>query len=423
MLTVRLIGQEPGLVTDTVICQNNKNHIYSIYLPSSYSNQKKWPVVYFFEPAARGSLPVKLYKEVAEELGYILVCTYNSRNGPYEKSFKAADELFLDTENRFSIDFERVIFSGFSGGSRLALSLAVISKAAYGVIGVGAAQSAVPAYMVKSKRDFKYVGLVGSRDMNYLEHKTFDNHLNQMKMDHLMIASNLRHAWAKASDFRIALLWMNEDSTQFQEAMSAKLLAEKDSIPMTDVIALNQFVPNQNIIDLTEKESKKILKEESKYYKKEENLKKVISDSLSSAYREGSLNSPSINWLKKKGQKMKNLRDKADSMDEKMMYDRLLNYLSAASYESSVNKKTQGFTKKALVGITIWESISGNTNYGHWFKAKVYALEKNNSLALQHLEEVLKNGNLTKQVIFNQADFEGLQQDPRFNQLISKYFN
>ncbi|MEP5072638.1 MAG: hypothetical protein ABJQ96_18290, partial [Crocinitomicaceae bacterium] len=354
-----LIAQTPGQVIDTVASEHDKSQSYAVYLPSNYTADKKWPIIYFFEPAARGSLPVVLYAKVAEELGYILACTHNSRNGSYDNSFKAADALFLDTEKRLSIDFDRVILSGFSGGSRLALSIAVISKAAYGVIGVGAAQPAVPAYMVLKKKDFKYAGLVGARDMNYLEHKIFQSQMNTLEMDNLLLISNFTHKWADPIDLRIALLWMEGDSIKFQEAVKAKIIAERDSIPLSDIIALDQLLKNETFVITDSKQVKKTLKEESKVIKREQLLKKIISDSINSAFDLSSLNNPSINWVTRRAEKLKTQRAKSENIQEKMMIDRLLNYMSAACYETSLQMKSQGFTKKALVGITIWESVSG----------------------------------------------------------------
>jgi len=51
-------------------------------LPSYYGPEKQWPIIYIFEHAARGRLPVGIFKKTAEEFGYILMASNNSRNGP-----------------------------------------------------------------------------------------------------------------------------------------------------------------------------------------------------------------------------------------------------------------------------------------------------------------------------------------------------
>lgn len=419
---VSLAAQTPGQIEDTVVCQPDRSQSYALYLPSNYTPDKKWPIIYFFEPAARGSLPVKLYADIAEELGYILACTHNSRNGSYDRSFTAADAIFLDTESRFSIDFDRVILSGFSGGSRLALTLAVISKAAYGVIGVGAGQPPTPAYMVNEKKAFKYVGLVGARDMNYLEHKALNSHMNSINMNNLLLVSTLTHAWADPDDFRMALLWMQEDYNRFQEDIRTKIEAQKDSIPLSDVLALRQLVNDQSV-DPNAKPIKKALKEENKLFKKEQQLKNAITDSMNAAFRVATLNNPSYDWVIRKVQKLKAQKVKSDNLQDKMMIDRLLNYIGAICYESGLRMKSQGFIQKAIVAIAIWEVTYENEVYAHWLKARVYAAGKNTSEALNHLEAAIKSGKVRKESLYREPDFERLHKDPRFKEMIDTYFN
>ena len=419
-ITVASFGQVPGEVVDTVVCELNKGQSYALYLPSNYTSDKKWPIVYFFEPAARGSLPVKLYAEVAEELGYILACTHNSRNGSFDNSFKAADAIFLDTQNKLSIDYDHVTLSGFSGGSRLALSLAVISKAAYGVIGVGAAQPPIPDYMVLEKKDFKYVGLVGAKDMNYQEHKVFTTHLNSLNMDNLLLVSNLTHQWADPDDFRLALLWMQEEQAGFKTGIEDKLQLHQDSIPFSDVLNLRSLVGQD---DGDAKLEKKILKEESKILKKEVQLKNAITDSMNVAFRVEKMDSPSIKWVIRRVEKLKKEKEKATSIHEQMMFDRLLNYISAICFESGMSMKSQGYYDKAFVAIEIWEAVYQNPIFAHWMRARVYAASNNHSKALDHLEETLKSGKVQKVSLYREPDFKGLRENPRFQELIATYYN
>ncbi len=422
LFSTPLFAQIPGQVVDTVVCQADKNQSYALFLPSDYSDEKKWPIIYFFEPAARGSLPVELYSEVAEELGYILACTHNSRNGSYDRSFKAADAIFLDTQKKLSIDFDQVIFSGFSGGSRLALSLAVISEAAYGVIGVGAAQPPTPAYMVMEKKDFKYVGLVGARDMNYLEHKSFKTHLNSLEMDNLLLVSNLTHRWPETNDFRLALLWMQDDTDKFLSSIAEKIKSEKDSIPLSDVLDLRMLI-NDKSVNPDSKQVKKALKEENKIFKKEQIIKSAITDTMNVAFRLENTDNPSYDWVVRKVQKLKSQKTKSDYLQEKMMVDRILNYVGAICYESGLRMKTQGFTLKALVAFAIWEVVYENPVFANWVKARIYASDKNPKEALEHLEVALKSGKVKKESIFREPDFEGLHDDPRFKKLIETYYN
>src|ERR1700687_4669781 len=79
-------GEAPGVLKAGVVLREvqtlaRPEQSYALYLPSAYSSDKRWPIVYAFDPGARGSLPVELMKEAAESYGYIVAGSNNSRNG------------------------------------------------------------------------------------------------------------------------------------------------------------------------------------------------------------------------------------------------------------------------------------------------------------------------------------------------------
>jgi hypothetical protein len=54
-----------GQVIDSVTCADDPSETYALYLPSTYTPTKRWPIIYAFDPSARGKVPVKLYKDAA----------------------------------------------------------------------------------------------------------------------------------------------------------------------------------------------------------------------------------------------------------------------------------------------------------------------------------------------------------------------
>ncbi len=101
-------------------CAAKPDQSYALYLPSHYVPNKKWPIVYAFDPDARGEIPVKLMQDAAEHFGYIVVGSNNSRNGSWKMETEAAQAMWNDTHARFAIDDRRIYFAGFSGGARVA---------------------------------------------------------------------------------------------------------------------------------------------------------------------------------------------------------------------------------------------------------------------------------------------------------------
>jgi len=78
-----------GEVIDTVRCDHKPEQSYALYIPSTYIDSLPTPVIYIFEPGARGKLPVNLYHDIADKYGFILACSNNSRNGPIQEGYLA----------------------------------------------------------------------------------------------------------------------------------------------------------------------------------------------------------------------------------------------------------------------------------------------------------------------------------------------
>src|SRR5580658_9932230 len=170
--TRSLSTQKPlktGVVIDSVICSDDPSQIYSIYLPAKYDTNKKWPVIYFFDPHGVGNLPVILYKDLAEKYGFIIAGTYNSKNGTqWETSEKAAQAFMRDTWMRLSLDNNRLYTSGFSGGAKVA-SMVAISDG--GVAGVAACGGGFPEQHPPLKQSFAFISFVGEKDFNNINVK------------------------------------------------------------------------------------------------------------------------------------------------------------------------------------------------------------------------------------------------------------
>ena len=110
-----------GNIIATEYCLADTSQSYAYYAPSYYSAKIKMPAIFVFEPAARGSLGVSIFQKVAEEYGYLVFCSNNSKNGPVDKMVEAVNAMYTDVHNKFSVNSNRQYVSGFSGGSRFAL--------------------------------------------------------------------------------------------------------------------------------------------------------------------------------------------------------------------------------------------------------------------------------------------------------------
>lgn len=196
-----------GAIVEKVVSKTDAGQSYALYLPSNYTASKKWPVIYGFDPAARGNLPVQLFKDAAEKYGYIVVGSNNSRNGPAVPLQKIIATLWDDTHARFSIDERRVYATGFSGGARVACAFASAYEGM--VAGVIACGAGFPSQITPSRSTpFVFFGTVGTDDFNYFEMRQLDRTLDSLGIAHRVEVFEGGHDWASPNLLARAVEWL-----------------------------------------------------------------------------------------------------------------------------------------------------------------------------------------------------------------------
>ena len=197
-----------GQIVEKVVCAADASQSYALYLPSNYSSQHLWPVLYAFDPVARGRLPLEHFKDAAEKYGWILVGSNNSRNGPMRVAFDAGQAIWKDTHERFAIDERQTYFAGFSGGARVAVTIAGNCRdCAAGVITCGAG---FPAE-IKPSQAIRFVvfGTTGLDDFNFPELKELGEALTKTGVPNQIEAFSGRHEWPPTSLAVEAIEWLN----------------------------------------------------------------------------------------------------------------------------------------------------------------------------------------------------------------------
>lgn len=195
-----------GQIVERIEALTDSSQSYALYLPSNYTPDRKWPVLYAFDPGARGRFPVERFKEAAEKYGWIVVGSNNSRNGPWNVVVNAWNAMQKDTHERFAIDDERVYATGFSGGARAAIHIAAACKCLAGVIASGAGFP--PELAPSSAMHLVFFGVVGVDDFNYPELKNLQEPLTKGGIIHRVQTFEGRHEWPPASVATAAVEWM-----------------------------------------------------------------------------------------------------------------------------------------------------------------------------------------------------------------------
>ena len=212
-----------GVVLDSIAVIETKDESFALYLPKSFETSKAYPIIFVFDPAARGRVGLTPFVESSEKHGIILVCSNNSRNGSFEKSFAVANNLFNHIFSKFKIDAGQMYLSGFSGGSRLATAIAVLSEQFAGVIACGAGfspnLSQTPSPLTK---EFLYAAICGVKDMNYAEMWANKGYLTKTNFQHTLFSFDGGHQWPDKNEVGRAIDWLfrikqSNDNPAFQK--------------------------------------------------------------------------------------------------------------------------------------------------------------------------------------------------------------
>jgi hypothetical protein len=199
-----------GQIVDDVQCADDETQHYSLYLPSTFTPTRKWPVILTFDAGGRGRRGVERYQAGAEQYGYIVVGSNNSRNGPWKRSLDAAKAMTADVIARFPVDLARVYTAGMSGGARVAMMVALHPEAMAGrvrpeIAGVLASSAGFPSGEFREVVKFPIFGSAGTEDFNHREMTNLDKVL---RSPHRVVVFEGGHEWLPVDVATEAIEWI-----------------------------------------------------------------------------------------------------------------------------------------------------------------------------------------------------------------------
>ncbi|KQC30710.1 hypothetical protein [Flagellimonas eckloniae] len=333
---------EKGVVHDSILVSGTTDETFAVYLPNSFTATKPSSLVVVFEPAARGAKGIQLFIDASEKYGHLLVCSNNSRNGPYDRNFGIANRLFDHIFDKFLVNQDEMYLSGFSGGSRLVSAIASLTDRFAGVVGCGAGFSNVPEHM-PSIQTYAYVGLCGDRDMNYKEMLDSKKYLDLRGFTNTLITFDGKHRWPPKEQITRAMDWLYLQKLKNNESPQPEDLAV---LYKSDYDRIQEFKDKEQFLFASE-QYERILKDykghlnldsliveqqfflSSKSYKnqsaalvralnQEQKLKPKLVKQMSLDFKTPSkMNS---DWWEKEMAKLDRLKEKGDKETQKMIY-------------------------------------------------------------------------------------------------------
>lgn len=426
---------EKGMVIDTVKCINDSSQRYAIYIPTHYAPDKKWPIIYFFDPHGAGDLPLNIYKGLAEKYGFIIAGTYGSKNGmQWEASDRAAQAFIQDTRQRLSIDDNRLNTFGFSGGARVACSVALYDG---GIAGVVACGGGFPQNNPQINNPFSIISFVGDKDFNNIELKQLDRELDKTPLNHQLMVFHGKHQWPPVTDIEQAFQWLE------LSAMRTKAISPNDSL----VNAVKQeFVKEY---DKWERQNNSVqeyftckkmlnflrgLTDVDKYAAKLQELQnsdkivKYLQDEQTSEMEEAQIQQDLIQDLSNKDdawwqgtvKEMRSFIEKDSLSPVALQNQRMLSFLSLVIYMGASHAFGSMNDEATAHFLNLYALVDPKNPEHSYLYACLYARENNQAKTMSSLRDAVKLGFNDARRMQDDTNFVALRQQEEFKALVKK---
>lgn len=201
-----------GSVVARVRSRSNPKATYAVYLPTAFTRDRKWPVVFLLDPRGRALIPMELFRPAAERLGFVLVSSYDSQSdGAREPNDMALDAMLDDAQRYLALDQKRLYLAGFSGTARFSWDVSEqLPGSLAGILGFGAGTPGDKRWLSQKVHGtpFDYYGAVGTVDPNFIEMRQLQRDLTEARFPFRLEVFDGPHRWPPASVCTRALEWM-----------------------------------------------------------------------------------------------------------------------------------------------------------------------------------------------------------------------
>ena len=432
-----------GIITDSL--EVGKQESYSIYVPSNFNLDQKWPVIVVCDMQGRGKRAVSMFKNSAEKYGYVLIGPNNLNDTTsIAKNILALNRMSQKLGELFPLDSTRIYSAGHSAGARFASLVPSFIKQYRGAISFGAA---IPNdELLTSRNKFHFVGVVGNEDFSYKDMLRARTNLKQRKLPNQLWVFDGGDQWPEEKYIEKAI------SAIDLQAMSQGKLAKDTSLITTnyqnELKQVNSLLENRKYLQaydhMTEVislyqvhlsldsllESRKNLRRNKLYrdQRRAENAALFKESLIREEYQFNlledisTINYNNLGWWNYQVEELKKY-EKKNSVAERKMGLRLISYLNAL-VEDNIDIELAASPVDDEVVSFLWmlKTITEPDNFDYYLKIiSDSAKYEDFGTCLFYLEELLKQGYKDKETLYSLEHTALLRITPEFNELIGKY--
>ncbi|MAU72116.1 MAG: alpha/beta hydrolase [Pseudozobellia sp.] len=434
-----------GIIIDSLVVNDSITESYSLYLPTDFEIDRPWPVAFVFDMQGRGSRSLRMFKDAAEEHGYILAAPNNlSDTLSISDNVLATQRMFNTVVTILPIHQNQIYAAGFGSGGKYATLVPTFLKSITGVVACGT--SLANTEILTSKNPYRFINIVGNADYNYMDVQQVESTLNRMRFPNQILAFEGGHEWPPSELLSDALgiLTMNAMAKGFIDkddefvnqnyrknlaSVSTYVSANRPLLAESKLSEMMEIYSPFRTIDSV-KDSRKVLRKTSRFkvanrsqtnnFLKEQFLREDYA-----YYMEEDLltyNYNNLGWWKYQTEEIQKFKKNPDVLINQMGFrlEGYVNALLADNIDMVKDAKTKDV--EGLNFLYMMKTILQPEDHDAYLQVISLSSELDDyGAALFYLEELLKRGYVDKARLYNLDNTALLRITPEFNELVERY--
>jgi len=443
--TAQQLTLKKGIIIDSLSVRDSISETFSLYLPSSFEVSRAWPVLFVFDMKGRGKQALSMFKEAAEQQGYILAASNDLRDSAQiSKNIIVANRMFNAVTSLLPIHKNRIYTGGFSAGGRFSTLIPTFIKGVQGVLACGA--PVANTEVLSSKNPFHFIGVVGNGDYNYTEMLAVEKALNKLKFPNQLLVFDGDHKWpateylAKSLEiFTMAAMakgHIPKDTVLVEEmyrndlARISRLYTANKPLMVDNLLGemLEVYRPFKSTDSI--KDSQKTLKKSKLFrtqYRGQNALffkEGLIKDDYVYYLEEDVLtyNYNNLGWWKYQMEELEKFHKSPDMLQQQMGM-RLKGYVNALVADNlDYTNAGDPVDMEALNFLRMLKTVIDPTAYENYLNIISYSAKIDDyGTALFYVEELLKKGYTNRAKLYSIENTALLRITPEFNEIVEKY--
>lgn len=439
------LSLKKGAAVDSLPINDSIAENFAMYLPTNYENNKKWPIVFVFDPEGRGLNAARLFSAPANEQGYLVVASNNiSKSDSLVENLEKASRLLQKILLSFPIDQERVYTAGLEEGGLVASALPMLYPGISGILVVDDIWMNNDYLTNKNKKPV-IVGFAGYKSDAYNIFK------QNSKLFEILNNKEIIYNYEGNGDWPSSRLISHGLS-----AFSLQTMLDGGQPKNTEIID-NLFQAELATAESWRRQLKfykafellELMREKYKYFDKKNEIKELQKDiRRESLYKEqlsqyNSANAKehelrytfpylleedltsksfeNVGWWVQQFKEIDSLKNSKIEAEQEIGY-RLEDFLQTYTKRKFTELKLEKAGIDKLVLISILRTVFDKKNpEGYFSIISLSALDGDYYTALLYLEDLLKTGYQDLEELYSIPGTLDLKLSPEFNDLVRKY--